>query len=338
VRYDQTNDFGGKATWQSGLLWQATETLSVSGSYGVSYRAPHLTEIGGNRNVFGSNTNLGFTDPFRGNQPVVSNYVSGANPNLKAETGNSRTLGIVYSCPTLPGLRASLTYYAVNISNYISIPQGQAVIDNPNLFPGAIVRAPATPQDQAQGFLGPITAINDLYFNFGDLRVAGVDADLSYALDTRAGRFTPSAALAEIHKWQSALTPGSPSISYVSKANDSGPGWAPRWKGTAALGWSRAALSANFAGRYIGRYKDYQDLAPNSNELGNAWIFDFNMRYDAGKALAGNNQWLAGMYLAAGVTDLFDRTPPFSYGIYPYDPAVNDIRGRIVHVQAGIKW
>jgi len=37
-RYDHTSDFGGKATWQGGLLWRATETLSLRGSYGVSFK------------------------------------------------------------------------------------------------------------------------------------------------------------------------------------------------------------------------------------------------------------------------------------------------------------
>src|SRR5262249_44101264 len=30
-RYDHSDDYGGKATWQSGLLWHATETLAVRG-------------------------------------------------------------------------------------------------------------------------------------------------------------------------------------------------------------------------------------------------------------------------------------------------------------------
>jgi len=71
--------------------------------------------------------------------------------------------------------------------------------------------------------------------------------------------------------------PGSPLISYVSQSN-SDPGFAPRWKGTATLDWKKGPLSANLAGRYVGRYKDYQLYAPNSNALGNSWIMDVNLR------------------------------------------------------------
>jgi len=92
-------------------------------------------------------------------------------------------------------------------------------------------------------------------------------------------------AISNIYKWQSALVPGSPLISYVSQANNNPGFFAPRWKGTAAVAWKRGPLSARLAGRYIGKYTDYQVYVPNSNELGNSWIFDMNVRYEVGQVL-----------------------------------------------------
>jgi len=67
-----------------------------------------------------------------------------------------------------------LTYYTLNISKYIAFPLLQQVINRPDVYPGLVIRAPLTPQDQQQGYTaGKITAIKDVYFNFGDLRVAG---------------------------------------------------------------------------------------------------------------------------------------------------------------------
>jgi len=337
-RYDHSNDFGGKATWQGGLLWKPTETLSMSGSYGLSYKAPQLQEIEGVPNIT-TGGNVGAVDPFRGGQPVpLVTVVFGPNPNLKPETGDSRTLTIAYSSSVRPGFHASLTYFTVNISNYIATHGFQDLINDPSLFPGAVVREPTTPQEEQQGFLGPITQINQISYNFGDLSVAGFDADARYAIDTSVGQFTPSVAIANIYKWQSALTPDSPSIGYVSQATLSGVGWAPRWKGTAALNWKRGSLSANFAGRYIGRYRDYQDVVANSNELGNSWTFDIYARYEVGQALANWNSWLAGAYVSLGAVNLFDKAPPLSYGFPTYDAAEYDIRGRFVYTRIGIKW
>jgi iron complex outermembrane receptor protein len=341
-RYDHSNDYGGKAKWQSGLLWRASETLSLRGGYGLSYRAPQLQEISGAQTV--SVGPLGVPDPFRGNQAILYplTLVLGPNFNLKPETGDSFTLGLQYSSQVLPGLHVSLTWYDLKIANYIGTESFSALLNNPNLFPGAVIRAPPTPQDQNQGFLGVITQLNDINYNFGDLRVGGFDADIRYAIDTRAGQFTPSVAIANVYRWQSTLVPGSPAMDGVNKATiaafGGGVGWSPRWKGTAALAWKQGPLSMNLAGRYIGRYLDYQEFVPNSHEIGNSWICDFNVRYEAGQAFASRNPWLARSYVALGAVNLFNKMPPFSYTSTWYDVQEYDIRGRFLHLNVGVRF
>jgi len=143
-------------------------------TYGVSYRAPQLQELSGA--VFSFNGNAGLTDPLRGNEPVNSLYTTGPNSNLTPETGSSRTFGLAYAGDALPGLRVSANWFTIAIDNYISIPQGQTVVDNPTVYPGAIVRAPPSAQDLSKGYPGPITSVNDSELNFGAVRIAGVDA------------------------------------------------------------------------------------------------------------------------------------------------------------------
>ena len=224
----------------------------------------------------------------------------GPNYTLKPETGDSFTLGLDYSSQALPGLHTSLSWYEINITNFIGAEATADLLAYPNLFPGAVIRAPPTQQDQQQGYLGVITQINKVDYNFGEIHVAGFDGDIRYVIDTRVGEFTPSVAIANVYKWQSALLPSTPEMSAVGRATiysfGGGPGWSPRWKGTAALAWKQGPLSMSLAGRYIGRYLDYQMFVPNTNEIGNTWIFDFNARYDLGQALASTNPWLARSY------------------------------------------
>lgn len=342
-RYDHSNDYGGKATWQSGLLWRATDTLSFRGGYGLSYQAPQLTQVSGPQSIQSGPISL--PDPFRGNQIILYplTVVFGPNFNLKPETGDSLTLGLEYSSQALPGLHTSLTWYDLKITNYINTESFQTLLAYPSLFPGAVIRAPATVQDQQQGFLGMITQINDEYYNFGDVRVAGFDADISYTLDTRVGEFTPSLAIANVYKWQSAILPNAPEVNGVGEetglfAGVGGPGWSPRWKGTAGLAWKRGPLSMNVAGRYIGRYLDTQEFVPNTNEIGNTWIFDFNARYEVSQALANSSPWLAGAYVAFGAVNLLNKTPPFSYTPYMFDLEEYDARGRYFHLNAGVRF
>jgi len=87
----------------------------------VSYRAPRLGEIAGTQFNLGTLDlgAFGFTDPDRGNQGVTAAFIIGSNPNLKPETGNSRTLTLAYTSQALPGFAASLTNYALTFQTYL---------------------------------------------------------------------------------------------------------------------------------------------------------------------------------------------------------------------------
>ena len=94
----------------------------------------------------------------------------------------------------------------------------------------------------------------------------------------------------------------------------------------------------NLAGRYIGRYLDYQDIVPNTNEIGNTWICDLNARYEFGQGAANGNQSKTGVYIAVGAVNVFNRTPPFSYSPEWYDINEYDIRGRYLHLDVGVHF
>jgi len=67
-------------------------------------------------------------------------------------------------------------------------------------------------------------------------------------------------------------------------------------------------VSLSVATRYTGRYKDYQDVGANVNELGNFWLIDFSGRYDVGRELFKNRKYLANTYVS-WVHHLLDRQP-----------------------------
>ena len=94
----------------------------------------------------------------------------------------------------------------------------------------------------------------------------------------------------------------------------------------------------SLAGRYVSRYLDYQLFLPNTNELGNSWVLDFNSRYEIGQALASTNPWLARSYVALGAVNVFDRAPPFSYSPFFYDIQEYDIRGRYLYLNVGVRF
>jgi iron complex outermembrane recepter protein len=332
-RYDAPDDYEHKATGQIGLEWRPWQTLLLRGGYSTSYQAPQLTELYGATSSFLEN---GLVDPYRGNAPVNNvPLAQGPNPGLKPETGQSSSLGVVYT-GGLPGLQLSLTYWAIRIRNFINTPNDQDLIDYPQLFPQAVTRGPPSAQDIQNGYPGPITAINGSYVNFGDLDVRGLDMDASLAPATSVGEFTPQLSATETLRYDSALVPGAPALSYVSQAATTG--FAPRWKGTVALGWKLDPLIARVDGRYIGPYNDYPGMPfTYPHDIGNFWIFDANVRYAIGSQLGRDKRFLAGTYIELGAVNLFNNLPKNSYYFYPFDAQEADIRGRFLYVQLGVK-
>jgi hypothetical protein len=144
--------------------------------------------------------------------------------------------------------------------------------------------------------------------------------------------------VANTYRWDAALSPGLPTVSYVSQGTFIGPGFSPRWKGNLGLAWKRGGCAASLTARYIGRYKDYQDLAANTNELGNFFFYDAHLRYDVGSHPGASLSWLAGTYFELGAVNLLNRLPEFSYNGTGFDPNEADIRGRFIYASIGAKW
>jgi iron complex outermembrane receptor protein len=322
-RHDHSSDFGSANTPQVGLEWRPLSSLLVRAAYSKAFVAPPLYDL--YSPVFVT-PNTPVLDPTRGNQQVFVTEVAGGNPNLRPETGQSRSIGAVYSSRSVTNLQVSVTYWAVQEGASIQTLPAQTIVDNESIFPSNVVRNSA----------GIITQVDDAFVNFGTIDIDGFDYQLSYKYQTKFGDLVPTLAATQTMRYVSALTPSSPQIDGAGKAIDFG-SWSPRWKGTAAFAWSLAQYSATITGRYIGAYQDYDRTV----DIGNVWYCDANFRYSVGSALASSHAMAEGLYVEAGAVNLFNRLPQYSnylFGLVGYDPAEADIRGRFIYARVGIKW
>jgi len=323
ARYSDYSDFGSKVTPQFGLEMRPIPGLLLRASYAKAFRAPSLFDINGARSTF----DAVIEDPLNGNVSVVVPIVFGGNPNLDAETGDSKSLGLVWT--GTPGLAASATYWWLNEDNRISVPTVAALLANPTLFPGRIVRD-AT---------GQLVSIDESSINFGGLRSQGFDIDLSYTWQTPLGDVHPFADVTATTKFLAAIRPDQPLVDRLGTATFAD-AWAPRWKGAAGVGWNRGPFSASLSGRYLGRYLDYQPPA-NGHHLGGFVLWDAYARYDLGRDLFAQNRFAKNTYVAIAATNLFDRPPQYSnavFGFIGYDPVQADLLGRLVTITLGAAW
>jgi iron complex outermembrane receptor protein len=326
-RHDDYSDFGVRNTPQLGAEWRPGQTLLVRATYAEAFKAPPLTDLYTPQ----MSVQSGVVDPITGQQDVITE-ISGGNPHLRPETGQSHTLGLVYSSDALPGLQASVTYWDITLDDTIESVQAQFIANNANLFPGDVIRGPSGPNGQ----IGPITEVIDDFVNFGSIDVRGLDYRLSYRWNSRAGSWLPSLTATQTDQYLASLVPGGVPTDRVSRASNDG-NWAPRWKGVASLGWTLGPLGVTADSRCVGRYLDYNPL-PNGTvrPLGNFCLYDANVRYAIGDVLASDNRILRGVEVQVGGVNLFDRLPQYSNSFNEfvgYDPTQADIRGRFLYAQ-----
>jgi len=325
-RFDHYSDFGSITTPQFGLEWRPLDSLLLRGSYAHAFKAPPLPDL----YTPSTSHQSVYNDPLTG-KPEQMTIVQGGNPSLNPEKGRSHTFGIVYSSKTIPDFRLTITNWNVIESNTIENVSPLVLIDNEPSFPGDVIRASNC---SGKGPC-PITRVIDTFVNFGNIDVAGIDYQLNYSYKTEFGTWTPSINASETYRYVATLTPGSPALDSLSRAQDSG-NWAPRWKGTVALQWKRGVYSANVDGRYIGRYQDYD----STRQIGNFWLCDANFRYAIGNAFMPNSDWAKGAYIEVGAVNLFNSLPQFSNydaDFLGYDPTQADIRGRFIYASFSVK-
>jgi len=329
VRYDAYDDIGSHVTPQYALEWRPLRTLLVRGAYAQSFKAPGLVYLHYPLSAFPDCCTI--LDPRNGGAATTYTFMRQGDPNLKPETGESRSVGLVWSPEALRGLEASLTWWKIEQTDRVAELPPQTVVDNEDLFPGRVVRNPVT---------GAIVSITSGFLNFGEMQVSGFDLGLSYRLETAAGAFSPRLSVSRVARYDAGVTPGAPLTDRVSNANSDA--WAPEWKSVASLGWDRGPYSVNMIGRYISQYTDYQDLGPTSRQLGDFWLFDLSAQYEFGRVFAANNRYLRDAFFQLSVVNLFNSLPDvyssFNGGSKSYDPMQYDIRGRFISATVGIRF
>lgn len=141
-RYDDYSDFGSTSNPKVGLNWQPVEGLNLRGTYGTSFRAPGLRELGATTGAYYFSAATGpFIYPTIVNQSV---FFFGGNPNLEPEEATTHSFGVDLNPSWLPNLRASVTYYNIDYSNVIGSPSIISAFTDPTLASLVTTGNPAT--------------------------------------------------------------------------------------------------------------------------------------------------------------------------------------------------
>jgi iron complex outermembrane receptor protein len=190
-RYSDYSNAGGTNTYKIAGDWEVMDGLRFRVGYNRAVRAPNVVELFSPQNV-----NLdGTQDPCAGlaaGNPLVAKCMSlfnltqtGGNPNLKPETADTWTVGVVLQPSMIPGLNVSIDYFDIDVVDYIN-KIGANTIINGCVLGGNTAFCSLVHRDAIGSIRSVQGYVQDTTFNTGGLHTSGVDLSGSYRtnLDT----------------------------------------------------------------------------------------------------------------------------------------------------------
>ena len=261
-RYDHYSDFGSTFNPKFAGTWSPLEGVSIRGSYSTAFVAPSLNSMAKPPSVQLSTTTSVSGLP----SGLPSITIQGGNPGLKPETAQTFDVGVDLTPPSLPGFKASLSYYriamqdvvaGVNVNQFLTIP-GYAPYYLRNPGSAAAIKGfrgigglPVEGGQDIDQFVAinglPQIVIDSRTQNLGQIIVSGLDYAVQYRFDTDFGTFTPAIAGTHGISLQSSLPTGSPYVDLFKNGN-------PRDTFTASLNYAKGPVKARVALDYLGGF------------------------------------------------------------------------------------
>ncbi|TXH74667.1 MAG: TonB-dependent receptor, partial [Lysobacteraceae bacterium] len=327
-------DIGGDTSKKIGLKWQVFDDLMLRATFSESFRAPSVTDLfaGGSEsfpqaadpcNTF--NYGNAATDQAQCNADGVPvggvaqansqiRSLTGGNPQLTPEFGDTKSFGIVYSPSWAEGLNFTLDWYNIQLEQVISFRGSQAVLNACYLDIGAV----GGPVDAAQKALfcsfvgrdstGAILDLRQSSFNLLEAELEGYDFQVTYQLpDTKWGSFA--------WQWDTTYQTDNNFFSNGVGTYNGTPTWRLRsnilttWKkGDWDAAWSMRYYSALEEPCFGGGYFEYgitpTDICPDSgiNEIGRRLYHDVQVGW--------KTPWNG--KVAVGARNIFGKEPPIT--------------------------
>ena len=256
------------------VRWQPLDpkymgTVILRATYTEAFHAPTLPEL--------TPAGVRFPDPTPVHDPFSSQTAGGineiitGNPLLRPETAYEWSAGVVYSPKWLKGLTLSVDYWNISLRSIPARLGAQFIIDNENVLPGLVQRAPTS----IPGELGPITLVIDPRFNVAGVSLDGIDYEAIYIFDFTIfggpgwGRLTFTVNGTYLNRFDLVVNPGSPAINLAGQFVSTSftiTGSLPRDRAYFSLFWDGPAdtwlggVDVGATVHYTGQYHDTVDL------------------------------------------------------------------------------
>ena len=362
ARWSDHSVAGDAVSYSGGVRWAPVKGLAFSGGYQKSHRAPNISEL------FSENTNFfpAITDPCAGGgggfSPAVINStclatgvpaanvggaispvdqipaVRGGNPDLKAETAKTLTLGIEVQPGFVEGLTISGEYFNIDIKDAITSLAAQLILNECHFagqldFCALITRSPG---------VGVIQSIRTGNINSGSLKSKGIDISVRYVVDDVViGGASVGSLTADFIATRTLTARSSASFSSQSVECNRFYGFlcgdpTPRYKHSAQITHGLGPLATTVRWRYIGGVgagsNTIRFLSDLSDSIGSANYIDISTQYAINDSLD----------LTVGVRNITGKDAPLLGSTVSEQantfPAVYETLGRQVFAGASFRF
>jgi outer membrane receptor protein involved in Fe transport len=350
VRRDDYSDFGGTTNPKFGLKWALSSSLDVRGTYGESFRAPLLAQIGAPVNyqtylIANPNSPEGFTNTL---------FIGGGNPGLDPETADTFTVGLDFHPETLPGLRMSATWFDIRFRDRVAFPPVtfDAQIFTSPLAAPFLTLSPSAAEIEAafnspnflgdNGGMGPsgVTAIFDQRVaNLSTVKQSGVQLQAAYELATRVGQLTFATHVDRLMAYDLQVAPGAAYVPLLNTFAEP-----TKWRGQGMFAWTQGGFTAALAIHHVNAYDN--SLATPRQSI-DAWTTG-DLYFGYGTSESARTAWMRGLRVSLSVQNVTNEEPPYvqipaefllpGTNPLPFDPTNASPLGRFITVQVSKHW
>ncbi|PZP32403.1 MAG: TonB-dependent receptor [Roseateles depolymerans] len=334
LRYDHYSQIGSTTNPKVGFKFTPMKDLLFRGSYNTGFRAPTAQQINLGRVQLATTGTI--VDPVKCPNPVGNNdpscqlssvpYMSGGNPNLKPEKSRQGSLGVVFS-PT-KDMTASVDYWQIKMEDRIHNLTVSQELQYYPVFAGNFQR------DEN----GNITLIQAGWINAGGSTTKGVDITGNWRTKLFSGRLDTTLSATKMISDKEQLIDGTPMVQYVGNWTNTTL-YLP-WKVALSSTYKTDTLSTTVSMNYSSGYNDEDHTTyttiPSLQTRKIASYTTFNV--------VGTYTGIKDVTLTAGLINLFDRKPPFTWHNVDnvvgtgWDPRVADPRGLTATFSASYKF
>ncbi|TAJ71540.1 MAG: TonB-dependent receptor [Phenylobacterium sp.] len=350
-RAEDYSDVGSVAKPKVAAAWDIIPGFRLRGSWSQGFKAPNLEQINvsqvsrtnNRQDYYFCEADLrarritSFTQCARSR---TTRAVRAGNPDLKPETSESLSYGIVFQPEFIPPefgrLIITADVWKIKQKGIIGLfGEGNAVIldyvlrlqgsSNP-----AVHRLAPTPDDIAvfagTGLtpVGFVEYADDKYVNQLPQVAQGVDVGVNYRLDTdRFGDFTVDVNVARLDKLYQSPTEGLALLLEARAAGQINAGTiitggqdivgqngTPEWRGTSSVTWRYNNFTANWFTTYTGEFYStaLTYAAGGFYKVPDTWVHNVSLSY----TFEEGGKYLEGTRVLVGARNVFDKDPPLA--------------------------